>query len=519
MLNRNNKMSRILLMQVHNDNRFTESKLVRRESIYSPFPSYGSSFLLPSFIVFYGVSWLTLTRSQSDLTFSVFFSPLHLSILDMSTRITRSMSASAEPAPMQSATTTRGRLRGGMKPTRGRKSAATARQLAQVSERKLDDAAGQLVSGGAGDMAVAAGQPVLVGIEATVGDGALAADREGAAGGSSNVALPQDVCYELFRNPIMRDCPKLTIRQGHQDQGTMVIGPGHPLPNVKKADRETQTISLPRPSDGWPLPRATFVLSLLAVLLAFLAPLAFSRHQSAKTASSLAEFGSELQRLTNQTNLLAGRVGQIEERAIASKTPVPSQINWLSWDLGARAMVQFSSPAITKPPLTLTAKAKPWWCPWCKERHIPTSSTWYAKRAFSGTGPNAALLPHTEYEEPYCTSAGAMLLAVELPRPIIPTELVIEHWRKDEVTVVGIAPRDVELWVRDGEKMVLAGKWIYNIHSYQEAQKFPVALADLAVQLVGIRVTSNWGSANRTCLVRAKLHGIDKSGIEEKLFE
>lgn len=38
-----------------------------------------------------------------------------------------------------------------------------------------------------------------------------------------------------------------------------------------------------------------------------------------------------------------------------------------------------------------------------------------------------------------------MQLAAQLPRPVVPTELVIEHWPKDEVTIAGIAPKDVEL--------------------------------------------------------------------------
>lgn len=36
---------------------------------------------------------------------------------------------------------------------------------------------------------------------------------------------------------------------------------------------------------------------------------------------------------------------------------------------------------------------------------------------------------------------------------------------------------------------------------------------------IEIRINSNWGSANKTCLVRAKIYGIDKSGNKEKLLE
>ena len=299
----------------------------------------------------------------------------------------------------------------------------------------------------------------------------------------------------------------------------VVSGSCHPLPMIKMEDGASQPISLPCPckcSKRSPLLWLTFVLALVAVLLACFALPACSRHQSAKTASSLVEFGNELQRLTNQTNLLAGRVGRIEEEAIAAEAPTPSQINWLSWDLGARA-INFSTPAIGMPPSTSTAVAKPWWCPWCKGHHIPTPSTWYEQMLFSG-GPNAALLPHSEHEPAYCTS-GRMQLAVKLPRPIIPTELIIEHWRKGEVPIAGVTPRVVELWVEHGEDLVRVGNWIYNIHANQEAQKFSVAFVDRAIQRVAVRIASNWGNPNITCLVRAKLHGIDMSGIKETLIE
>ena len=113
-----------------------------------------------------------------------------------------------------------------------------------------------------------------------------------------------------------------------------------------------------------------------------------------------------------------------------------------------------------------------------------------------------------------------MQLAVKLPRPIIPTELIIEHWRKDEVPVpiAGVTPRAVELWVERGEDLVRAGDWIYNIHANQEAQKFSVAFGEIAVQRVAVRIASTWGNSTITCLVRAKLHGIDKSGIKETLI-
>lgn len=110
------------------------------------------------------------------------------------------MSSSAERAPAQNTTTTRGKLRGGRKPIRGGKTAATAGQFAPVREGDLNAAAGQLALDGAGDTAVAAGQPVLVGGGEIAREGVLVDGGKGAPGHISTIAGPQDVCCGLSEN-------------------------------------------------------------------------------------------------------------------------------------------------------------------------------------------------------------------------------------------------------------------------------------------------------------------------------
>lgn len=63
------------------------------------------------------------------------------------------------------------------------------------------------------------------------------------------------------------------------------------------------------------------------------------------------------------------------------------------------------------------------------------------------------------------------------------------------------------------------GKWVYNIHANQEAQIFSVAYADLVIQRLAVQIASSLGNTNVTCLVHAKLHGIDMSGIKGTLIE
>lgn len=167
----------------------------------SPFPLAASSFLFPSLFVFGSVCPLVffyffLFYNQfQPLPFAPLFFRFILSLFDMSSRVTRSMSSSAERAPAQNTTTTsRGKLRGGRRPVRGGRTAAAAGQFALVREGDLNAAAGQLALGGAGDTAVAAGQPALVGGGETAGDGILVDGGKGAPGESSTIAGPQDVC-------------------------------------------------------------------------------------------------------------------------------------------------------------------------------------------------------------------------------------------------------------------------------------------------------------------------------------
>lgn len=102
------------------------------------------------------------------------------------------MSTSLEQAQMQIMATTRGKLRGGRKPTRGRNPVvAAARQLARVTE---------------GESSAAAGQPILVlHEEGTVGDGKLAEAKGGEERieGSSSVARLQIVSFWNFFKGIL----------------------------------------------------------------------------------------------------------------------------------------------------------------------------------------------------------------------------------------------------------------------------------------------------------------------------
>lgn len=285
-------------------------------------------------------------------------------------------------------------------------------------------------------------------------------------------------------------------------------------------------------------------------------------------------FGQRLDKLEEQ-------VAHLAEIAVL-KDSRSHQINWFSFDLGARANPYLSSPYTRRPNLKIKGR---WSLKWKDIRsawkssqqleHLPPPPPPPLLCKGDGLGsntinPNAALTPYSEFEPRYCAplaGRGKLQLAVITPRPIIPTELVVDHFRKDEVLCVGSAPKEVELWIEikddsdgDGDaenlredirhriraiypdifsrtytqkdrlldpklalgpEWVPVGRWIYQISSHENVQYFgiPLDLASMGVvarQHV-VRVNSNWGNVDRTCLVRVGLHGKDASIPNEYL--
>ncbi|MCJ1471244.1 hypothetical protein MMC07_009892 [Pseudocyphellaria aurata] len=144
----------------------------------------------------------------------------------------------------------------------------------------------------------------------------------------------------------------------------------------------------------------------------------------------------------------------VDEPTVTS--PSLRQINWLSFDLGARAITQKCSPVYPqKSPKTI---------------HLPTGEEtggWnFLDQLLAGRdlmvesapippprledmdyGPNMVLKPWRENEPRYCTLGRTVQLAVKLRTPIAPHTLVMEYYLKDEVPAAGPAPKEVELWI------------------------------------------------------------------------
>lgn len=258
---------------------------------------------------------------------------------------------------------------------------------------------------------------------------------------------------------------------------------------------------------------------------------------------------------------LEGQVARLAENAV-NRDAQSRKINWFSFDLGARANPYLSSPCARRPYLTVKTK---WSLRWQHFKSALSSQVHDlpvgTRRGPSTLGPNTALTPWIEFEPRYCapSSRGKLQLAVNTPRPITPTELVVEHFRRDQVPFIGSAPKEVELWIEIGDsdlreelgqrikdiypdifsrtytqkdrlldpKMTLGpewvpvGRWTYQISARNNVQYFqiPIDLNSLGVVVRNqvIRINSNWGNVDRTCLVRVGLYGEDPSAPTEYL--
>lgn len=272
--------------------------------------------------------------------------------------------------------------------------------------------------------------------------------------------------------------------------------------------------------------------------------------------SQIEDLRSQLTDLDHQIETL------LHESKVAAELaapPLPSrQVNWLSFDLGARAITQLSSPSVsfqTAKPLRTRQKAGRWnflgGLLASRQEIVQEGPSPSAKFDKTQHGSNFALQPWRENEPRYCTAGSNAQLGAKLPRPITPRSLVIEYYLRDEVPAVGAAPKEVELWIpitddtarsavvrmittlhpdilvdQRGRKDTLdpkwvpVGRWKYDVYADEIAQTFhvPVELESLgvAVDEMVVRVNSNWGNKAVTCLVRARLHGVDQSGLHER---
>ena len=251
---------------------------------------------------------------------------------------------------------------------------------------------------------------------------------------------------------------------------------------------------------------------------------------------------------------LLHRMGVVEhnmKHLPPSSVPQPrQQINWFFPGYGAVIDPHLSSP-------TASTECDVTWSFW------PLSFfRSCVEKPFSQAHLSALMTWDDPGEDRWCAprSGGKLQLTVEIERSVAPTELVVEYAAKDAspIGAMGAAPRDIELWIyveddlkratignaitrmypdflqdSSPQKRKLAaaqalsaewvpvGRWTYNIYDQQNVQslQIPIPLLEYGghTDRVAVRVNSNWGDVDYTCINRLRLHGYDTSGLIEVL--
>ncbi|NWX40239.1 SUN1 protein, partial [Steatornis caripensis] len=103
-------------------------------------------------------------------------------------------------------------------------------------------------------------------------------------------------------------------------------------------------------------------------------------------------------------------------------------------------------------------------------------------------------------------------LVVRLSMKIYPTAFTVEHIPKTLSPTGNItsAPRNFSVYGLDDEYQEegkLLGQYVYD-EAGEPLQMFPVMEeSEKAFQIVELRIFSNWGHAEYTCLYRFRVHG------------
>lgn len=317
-----------------------------------------------------------------------------------------------------------------------------------------------------------------------------------------------------------------------------------------------------------------FGLALLGlVILLFLGPF-YTHYQYSSADNSIDNLSSHLLNASIQTRNMSKRLVAIEEQVakldaiMVTKEEFEAdeaeerQLYWLSRILGANVILGLTSPAI---PANFTIKSS-----W-RSNLWPGKSLTTSPGPDAALLPRKRDDPNPTYCVQRKEEGRVKLqLAVGLNRYITPTKLIIEHWPISEVGYfhkfisAATDPKEVELWVynergrtkkedinalqleveqdfpnhrvneatrveekhlrlklhspsdrRYADSWLMVGRWKYDIYPLHNVQKFliPYDLEayNFSTKSVVIRVNSNWGSPYATCLLRARLNGIDQT--------
>jgi len=112
---------------------------------------------------------------------------------------------------------------------------------------------------------------------------------------------------------------------------------------------------------------------------------------------------------------------------------------------------------------------------------------------------------------PFKGDQGSVI--IKLAVPVKPAEFVLEHLSKS-ISIVGhinSAPKNftvIALADKSDQEGRVLGRYFYDAENGPSLQRFSPQLPNVPlVEFIEVRVTSNWGNPNYTCLYRFRVHG------------
>ncbi|UJR09101.1 hypothetical protein I4U23_013348 [Adineta vaga] len=108
-------------------------------------------------------------------------------------------------------------------------------------------------------------------------------------------------------------------------------------------------------------------------------------------------------------------------------------------------------------------------------------------------------------------------VVIKLAVPVKPQEFALEHLSKS-ISVVGhinSAPNNFTVYAlkdKNDKEGIVLGRYFYDAENGPSLQRFKPQLVNVPlVEYIEVRITSNWGNPNYTCLYRFRVHGDLKS--------
>lgn len=139
-----------------------------------------------------------------------------------------------------------------------------------------------------------------------------------------------------------------------------------------------------------------------------------------------------------------------------------------------------------------------------------------------GHEPSIALTPNNAVAMCWSFQGSEGQLGISLSRPVYVTNVTIEHVQHKIAHDLSSAPKDFELWVQgmSSKMFVLLGKARYAL-TEDSIQTFSFEPSNYIVaepiQNVILKIKSNWGNPNYTCLYQVRVHGTVPNADEQPI--